>query len=111
MRGLILLLCAGLSGAASAADPHAAAKAIIATQCASCHIVPGVPGAVGRVGPSLRGIAKQRLIAGRLPNTPDAMTRWLMHPQKIDPGNAMPEMGLTQDQARKIAAYLASLDN
>ena len=109
MRGLIFFLFS-FSTAASAADPRAAARTIIAAQCSSCHVVPGVSGAVGNVGPSLRGIAKQRMIAGRLPNNPDNMVRWLMHPQKIDPGNAMPEMGLTDDQARRIAAYLATLD-
>jgi cytochrome c2 len=110
MRGLMFLLCS-LSAAASAADPHAAARTIIAAQCSSCHVVPGVSGAVGNVGPSLRGIARQRMIAGRLPNNPDNMVRWLMHPQRIDPGNAMPEMGLTDDPARRIAAYLATLDD
>ena len=62
------------------------------------------------VGPSLRGIAKQQMIAGRLPNTRENMVRWLMHPQQIDPGNAMPDMGLTSDQARRIAGYLETLD-
>jgi len=109
MRWLILLavLCAG---AARARDPHAPAKALIASQCASCHVVPGVANAVGKVGPSLRGIAQQRMLAGKLPNTPDNMARWLQHPQQIDRGNAMPEMGLSEAQARAIAAYLETLD-
>jgi cytochrome c len=110
MRRLMLLIGL-LPGVASAADPHAAAKALMAAQCAACHVVPGVHGAVGAVGPSLRGIARQRTIAGRLPNTPNNMVRWLMHPQRIDPGNAMPEMGLTEPQARRIAAYLRTLDS
>lgn len=99
-----------LSGAAQAADPYASAKTTIAAQCGSCHSVPGVPGAVGKVGPSLRGIARQRIIAGKLPNTPANMVRWLMHPQQVDRGNAMPEMGLTDQQARAIAGYLQTLD-
>jgi cytochrome c len=109
MRRLTLLL-ALLPEAALAADPYAAAKSIIAAQCSACHVVPGIAGAIGNVGPSLKGIGRQRMIAGKLPNSPDNMTRWLMHPQKIDPGNAMPDMGLTDDQARKIAAYLRTLD-
>lgn len=109
MRWLIALafLCAG---AAQARDPYAPAKALIAAQCASCHVVPGVANAVGKVGPSLRGIARQRMLAGKLPNTPDNMLRWLMHPQAIDRGNAMPDMGLTAQQARAISAYLETLD-
>lgn len=109
MRWLIPLLLL-LPSAAEAGDRHAAAKSLIAAQCAACHTVPGVPGAVGRVGPSLKGIARQQIIAGKLANTPANMVRWLMHPQQVTPGNAMPEMGLTQDQARKIADYLYTLD-
>jgi len=107
--GRLLLLCM-LPGVAQAADPYAAAKQIIAAQCAACHTVPGEPGAVGTVGPSLKGIARQQIIAGKLPNSPTNMVRWLMHPQQVVPGNAMPEMGLTPVQARKIAAYLYTLD-
>jgi hypothetical protein len=33
-----------------------------------------------------------------------------MHPQQMAPGTAMPEMGLTQDQATQIAGYLYTLD-
>ena len=109
MRWLIIptLLAAG---PAVAADPHAAAKAIISAQCGACHRVPGVPGAFGDTGPSLAGIAHQPKIAGKLPNSQANMTRWLMHPQQIVPGTAMPDLGLTSDEARKLAAYLATLD-
>jgi cytochrome c2 len=109
MRRLIPFLVL-LPIAAQAKDPHAEAKGLIAAQCSACHTVPGVPGAVGNVGPSLKGIARQQIIAGKLPNNPANMVRWLMHPQQVWPGNAMPEMGLTQDQARKIASYLFTLD-
>jgi cytochrome c2 len=110
MRGVTLLLVLVSGAPADAADRHSEAKAIIAGQCASCHRVPGVPGATGDVGPSLQGIARQQIIAGKLPNTRANMIRWLMHPQQVVPGNAMPEMGLTQEQARKIVAYLYTLD-
>jgi len=109
MRRLILLLMI-FPAAAQAAEKYADAKHIIAAQCAACHTVPGVPGANGAVGPSLKGIANRQIIAGKLSNNPANLVRWLMHPQQIVPGNAMPEMGLTEDQARKIAAYLYTLD-
>ena len=109
MRWMIPL-AALLPATAFAAAPADEAKAIIAQQCSACHRVPGVPGAVGDVGPSLAGIARQQVIAGKLPNNPANMVRWLMHPQKEVPGTAMPEMGLSEDQAKKIAAYLATLD-
>lgn len=109
MRWLIPVLVL-LPATGQAADRFAEAKTIIGAQCAACHTVPGVSGAYGDIGPSLKGIAKRQVIAGKLANSPDNMVRWLMHPQKVSPGTAMPEMGLTQDQARKIAAYLYTLD-
>jgi cytochrome c2 len=104
---LLVLLAPSL---AHAADPYAAAKTIIATQCSSCHRVPGVPGALGDIGPSLKGIAKRPLIAAKLPNMPANMVRWLMHPQQVSPATNMPDLGLSEDQARKVSAYLYTLD-
>jgi cytochrome c2 len=109
MRRLIPLFVL-IPFAAQAADPYAPAKGIMAAQCSSCHVIPGVPGAFGDIGPSLKGIAKRPLIAGKLPNNPANMAHWLMHPQQVSPGTAMPELGLTPDQAGKIAAYLGTLD-
>ncbi|WNO52700.1 c-type cytochrome [Stakelama saccharophila] len=112
MRRLIpLLAIAGL--AACHADPEPGtrtAKALIAQRCASCHVVPGVRTAVGRVGPSLKGIATQQIIAGRYENTPGNMKRWIMHPQHLLPGTAMPDTGLTDAQAEAIVDYLNTLD-
>jgi cytochrome c2 len=96
--------------AAQAADPHAEARSLMSAQCATCHTIPGVAGAFGDIGPSLKGIAKHPQIAGKLPNNQANMVRWLMHPQQVSPGTAMPELGLTQVQAGKIAAYLETLD-
>jgi cytochrome c2 len=96
--------------AAHAADPFAQAKGVMSAQCSSCHVIPGVPGAFGDIGPSLKGVAKRPMIAGKLPNNTANMVHWLMHPQQVSPGTAMPELGLTSDQAGQIAAYLATLD-
>ena len=97
--------------AAPATDQdHSAAKALIAQNCLGCHQVPGVRGPIGWVGPSLAGIARQQIIAGKFVNNPDTMARWLMHPQAMVPGNAMPEMGLSAAQAKTISDYLYTLD-
>lgn len=77
--------------------------------CGACHVIPGVAGAGGAVGPALGGVAVRATIAGRLPNEPDAMIRWLRHPQAVVPGNAMPEQGVTDRDARDMAAYLYTL--
>ena len=77
--------------------------------CGSCHIIPGVPGAHARVGPPLWGIADQAYIAGVLPNTEPNMIRWLQDPGAVDPRTVMPNMGVTERDARDIAAYLLRL--
>lgn len=77
--------------------------------CNGCHRIPGITGAKVDVGPPLAGIARRQLIAGRLANTPDAMARWLHDPQSIDALTAMPNLGVTQQDARDMAAYLATL--
>ncbi len=77
--------------------------------CGSCHVIPGVAGATGTVGPDLGGVAMRTTVAGRLPNDPLAMVRWLEHPQAVVPGNGMPEQGVSARDARDMAAYLYTL--
>jgi cytochrome c2 len=77
--------------------------------CQSCHVIPGVTGADGLVGPPLAGIASRSYIGGVLPNAPDNMLRWLRDPRAVDPLTAMPNVGVTASDARHIAAYLYTL--
>lgn len=77
--------------------------------CGTCHRIPGVAAAKGVVGPPLDGIARRIYLAGRLPNTPESMQRWIRDPQGVDPQTAMPNVGLTEQHARDITAYLYRL--
>ena len=77
--------------------------------CGACHAIPGIAGANGAVGPPLAGIAERGYIAGKLRTTPENMVTWIMHPQQIVPGNAMPDMGVSEQDAKDITAYLYSL--
>jgi cytochrome c len=77
--------------------------------CAGCHTIPGVEGADGEVGPPLGGIARRMYVGGVVTNTPDHMVQWLMNPKGIDPKTAMPDVGLSESQARDVAAYLYTL--
>ncbi len=77
--------------------------------CGSCHSIPGLPGANANVGPPLDGFANRQFIAGQLANTADNLVLWIMDPQGVEPGTAMPNMGVTEEDARDIAAYLATL--
>ncbi|MFJ1299132.1 c-type cytochrome [Pseudomonadota bacterium AL_CKDN230030165-1A_HGKHYDSX7] len=78
--------------------------------CATCHAIPGVVGAQHEVGPSLAGMAKRPLIAGSLPNTPETMAAWLRDPGRHAPGTAMPDLDVSEQDARDMAAFLATLD-
>lgn len=74
--------------------------------CGSCHMIGGIAPANGHVGPPLENFPDRQSIAGKLPNTTAALVQWIQHPQQIVPGSIMPDLGLTEAQARDIAAYL-----
>lgn len=90
-------------------DARAGKTVIAKVQCGACHEIPGIDGAEGRVGPPLSDFAERTLIAGVLPNTPENLVRWLRFPQQVKPGDAMPNTGLSDQQARGAAAYLYGL--
>jgi cytochrome c1 len=85
------------------------ARLIQSYGCGSCHVVPGIEGADGVVGPPLMQIGRRIYIAGTLRNTSGNLVRWLRNPQQVLPGNAMPDMGLSEADARDVAAYLYTL--
>jgi cytochrome c1 len=60
------------------------------------------------VGPPLDGVGRRAVIAGMLENTPQNLAHWIRHPQSVVPGNAMPDLGLSRQDANDIAAYLYS---
>jgi cytochrome c2 len=77
--------------------------------CGACHVIPGVPGAQGQVGPPLTQFARRSLIAGRLPNTAENLVAWIRTPQDFEPGTGMPNLGVGEADARDMAAYLYTL--
>ena len=77
--------------------------------CGGCHIIPGVSAADGQVGPPLTDWASRSYIAGAVWNTPENLIRWIVDPASIEPGTSMPDMGVREDQARHMAAYLFTL--
>ncbi|MDP8931851.1 MAG: c-type cytochrome [Actinomycetota bacterium] len=85
---------------------HAAQEAIDTYGCGSCHTIPGIRGADGLVGPPLTDFHERAYIAGQLPNTPENLVRWIMHPQEVAPGTAMPDLDVVEEDARAIATYL-----
>jgi cytochrome c1 len=48
-------------------------------------------------------------VAGRLPNVPEPLVRWIVDPPAVKPGTPMPNLGVTPEDARHMAAYLYTL--
>ncbi len=120
---LAATLAATLSGLAGCSDGRATpawtpstggvasrgVQVILDKGCGSCHTIPGVHGAAGMVGPPLFFFSRRTMLAGELPNTPENLVNWIRSPQSVEADTAMPNLGLTDQQARDVAAYLYTL--
>ncbi len=87
-------------------DPVRGKGLLVSHGCASCHVIPGIRAPQGRVGPQLHDLRRQMYIAGQIPNTPEDLVRWIQDPEALIPGTAMPSIGLTEQEARDMAAYI-----
>lgn len=103
---LLPIFAIGCSNPPPGAGPGSTTELMIHYGCPTCHVIPGVPGAIGKVGPSLAGLPQRSYLAGVLPNTPENLVRWVMHPQQYQPGVAMPEMNVSPEDAHRIAIFL-----
>ncbi len=115
---LLLLLLSGCSdqrtvetGAAqmTGGDPELGRQAIRTYGCDSCHTIPGIATANSTVGPPLNDWAERHFIAGSLTNTTDNLILWIRFPQSVEPGTAMPNLSVTDEEAHNISAYLYTL--
>lgn len=87
-------------------EPEAGKRLLFAYGCVACHEVPGISGHPGNIGPPLTNWSKRKYIAGNLSYQPDQLVRWLMAPEEVEPDTAMPNLQLTEAEARDMAAYL-----
>lgn len=92
-------------------DPVLGKNLIMEHGCFACHSIPGIDRADAHVGPPLDAWVDRRYIAGLLPNEPDNLIAWIVNPQRFEPGTAMPTLGVNEEEARHIAAYLYTLDD
>jgi len=65
--------------------------------CGACH-------QIKQVAPPLTEYHKRQFIAGNLPNTPENLTAWIVDPQVIEPGTAMPDLGITHEETLNVMA-------
>ena len=96
--------------AVAGGDPELGRDALREYGCIACHSVPGVRGPDAYVGPPLTAWAERIYIAGSLPNEPDNLVYWIQFPDAVEPGTAMPTLGVSEEDARDIAAYLYTLE-
>ena len=93
-------------------DSELGLRLVTQYQCAACHVIPGVQGGADgadNAGPTLEHIGRLSYIAGGIPNQPANMVQWLRLPHAVKPGTEMPPMGLTEQEARHMAAFLYTL--
>jgi cytochrome c2 len=106
---VLLAACSEKAPPALGGDPENGKLLLRQFACGSCHVIPGVAAAKGKVGPPLEGVASRVYLAGTLPNTPQSMAAFIRAPQQADPKTAMPDMGVTEEHARDMVAYLYTL--
>lgn len=109
LRGLVAPDRETRAMAITGGDPARGRGLILAYGCGYCHVVPGVRQARGLVGPPLEHVASRVYLGGAVPNTPGSLQRWLRNPPALAPGTAMPNVGVTERDARDLAAFLYTL--
>lgn len=92
------------------ADAAAGRVVVERVGCGACHTFPDIRWPRGRLGPRLEGFADQGMIAGRLPNRPDILARFVRNAPDLIPGTTMPAMPISERESRDVAAYLYTLD-
>jgi len=90
--------------------PQLGVAAIQKYNCGACHLIPGIPGAVGAIGPPLAGFANRPLIAGQIPNTPSNLIRWLQNPRAVIANAPMPDLGVRCARHRCLSVHLDGAD-
>lgn len=119
LPGVLLVSCAGMFAACDGppdrtptlgeADVRRGQRLVVDKGCAACHVFPDVPWPRGGLGPSLEGFGHQGLIAGRLPNQPGVLMRFVRDAPALVPGIAMPAVAMSDQEARDVTAYLLAL--
>ncbi len=107
----VLTATLGLGLAATTQAGDAAVQAIVATKgCGVCHVIPGVPGAKGMVGPNLTGLAnRDRIAGGAIENTEENLRAWLKNPQALKPGTSMFNPGLTDGEIDLLIEFMVGI--
>ena len=82
-------------------------KLFMTKGCMGCHSLQAVKAPKGLIGPNLANVGSRSYIAaGWLKNTDANLERWIREPQTVKKGVLMPNLGVTEEEARALGAYL-----
>ncbi|MBZ9860180.1 c-type cytochrome [Mesorhizobium sp. CA12] len=95
---------------ASQDPPGSGLSLFLSNGCGACHTIRGTE-ARGTIGPDLSHVGSRSAIgAGVLPNTEEAIARFVARPDLFKPGVKMPAFDmLPQTEIQTIARYLKAL--
>ena len=107
----LVLLVLSMEGVIGSAIASPEAKALLqAKACGACHVIPGVEGAYGKAGPSLKDLHERKRIVGDvLENNPKNLKAWLKNPKSIKTGTMMPNTGLTDEEVEILILYFDTI--
>jgi len=94
----------------SRGDPQRGQAKIIEYGCVACHDLPDRRGTRPHIGPPLGGFRQREYIGGMLENKGDNLIAFIRNPRAVVPHGAMPNLGVKEQDARDIAAYLYTLE-
>lgn len=111
LSALLAAACNSQSPSAStgAGNVEQGKRLLAQYQCGACHAIPGIAIARGVTGPPLNDYGRRSYIAGHIPNRPELLAQWIVNPRALIPTTSMPAMGVSDDDARDMAAYLHTL--
>lgn len=90
-------------------DPARGRLLLAQHACTTCHAIPGERRPGAHVGPPLSQFALRTNIGGSLPNEPEVLVRFIMNAPQALPGTGMPNLAVSEAEARHIAALLYTL--
>jgi len=95
------------SDSAAGSDYAKGEQLFRAKGCIACHSLAAYETPKGMIGPNLANVgARTHIAAGWLENTDANLAHWIREPQTVKKGVLMPNLGVTEDEARALVAYL-----
>ena len=115
-RNVYSINCESIAPSPTLDSDAAAGARLFGLHCAACHDLnaerhgsgPHLVGVIGRTSGEVSGFnSSEGLRLSDAVWTRDSITQFLTNPQQFAPGTSMPSSGITEQEARAIADYIA----